>query len=79
MFFAVISSEEPISLRRKVELAKVHSVELMVHISSQTELDYLLQQAFFNITHAVTRGTYRDLPGDRPLNNKVGEDIRRFL
>jgi chitin disaccharide deacetylase len=64
MFFGIISSEDPISLKRKVELAKVHSVELMVHVSSQKELDYLMQQNFFNITHTVTRGTYRDLPGD---------------
>jgi predicted glycoside hydrolase/deacetylase ChbG (UPF0249 family) len=63
MFFAAIPSEQLNILKKHIGLAKIHNVELMVHLSSQTDVEYLMQQGFIQDVHQVSRGTYRDLPG----------------
>jgi hypothetical protein len=68
MFFAASPAVEPNYLMQKVELAKNHNVELMVHLSSQREVEYLMRQDFIDSIGEVPRGTYRDLPV-RPTSN----------
>ena len=79
MFFAAPPSGEPNSLRQKAELAKNHNVELMVHLSSQRELEYLMQHDFIDILREVTRGTYRDLPGKPSSNDMVRDGVSTNL
>jgi predicted glycoside hydrolase/deacetylase ChbG (UPF0249 family) len=73
MFFAVVLSEQLSTLKKHIELAKNHNVELMVHLSSQREFEYLMQQDFIDIIRNVPRGTYRDLPGMPASNDAVRE------
>jgi predicted glycoside hydrolase/deacetylase ChbG (UPF0249 family) len=72
MFFAAVPSEEPDSLKQKVALAEKCNVELMVHVFSQMELEYLMRQDFVDTIRRVSRGTYRDLPG-KPVSNETGQ------
>lgn len=62
-FFAAGPSEEPNLLRQKVELAKHYNVELMVHLSVQGEVEYLMREDFIDNISQITCGTYGDLPG----------------
>jgi len=75
MFFAVAPSGEPNSLKQKAELARNYNVELMVHLSSQRELEYLMQQDFIGTLREVTRGTYRDLPGEPASKHTARQGI----
>lgn len=77
MFFASNPSEQQSSLKRKVELAENHDVELMVHLSSQRDLEYLMQQNFIDIISEVPRGTYQDLPCQRPSEDWVRQGVSR--
>jgi predicted glycoside hydrolase/deacetylase ChbG (UPF0249 family) len=79
MFFAAIPSEQLNTLKKHIELAKIHNVELMVHLSSQTDVEYLMQQDFIDGIRQVPRGTYRDLPGASASIDTVreGEFINR--
>ena len=77
MFFAANPSEQPNSLKRKVELAEDHYVELMVHLSSQRDLEYLMQQNFIDTISEVPRGTYQDLPCHRPSKDWVRQGVSR--
>lgn len=73
MFFAAVPSEQLNTLKKHIELAKIHNVELMVHLSSQTGVEYLMQQDFIHSIRQVPRGTYRDLPGKPASNDAVQE------
>lgn len=71
LFFALMPSEQSDSLRRKVQQARDHNVELMVHLSTKRELEYLLRQDFMDSISNVTMGTYRNIPVNRALNIRV--------
>ena len=77
MFFSVTLSEQRASLLRKMQLAKDHDVELMVHLSTREELEYLMRQDFMEAISSLTRGTYADLPIKRASNNGTGLDYTR--
>lgn len=62
MFFAAIPSESLTALRKKAELANSRVVELMVHVSSPRELDYVMQPGFMETVRSAPSGTYCDLP-----------------
>lgn len=71
MFFAASPSVEPNYLKQKVELAKNHNVELMVHLSSRSEVEYLMRHDFIDSIGEVDRGTYRDLPAKLTSDDPV--------
>jgi predicted glycoside hydrolase/deacetylase ChbG (UPF0249 family) len=79
MFFAAIPSEQPGTLKKNMDRAKTHNVELMVHLSTQREVKYLMQQDFIDGIRQVSRGTYRDLPGTSTSidASREGEFINR--
>jgi predicted glycoside hydrolase/deacetylase ChbG (UPF0249 family) len=75
MFFAASPSVEPNYLKQRVELAKKHNVELMVHLSSRREVEFLMRQDFIDSIGEAHRGTYRDLPVRPTSNDPVQTDI----
>jgi predicted glycoside hydrolase/deacetylase ChbG (UPF0249 family) len=79
MFFAAVPSEQLNTLKKHIELAKIHNVELMVHLSSQAGVEYLMQQDFIHSIRQVHRGTYRELPGTSASMDMVrgGEFLNR--
>lgn len=79
MFFAASPAVEPNYLMQKVELAKNHNVELMVHLSSQREVEYLMRQEFIDSIGEVPRGTYRDLPVRTTSKDPVRTDVSTNL
>jgi|CXWL01.1.fsa_nt_gi predicted glycoside hydrolase/deacetylase ChbG (UPF0249 family) len=79
MFFAASPAVEPNYLMQKVELAKNHNVELMVHLSSQREVEYLMRQDFIDSIGEVPRGTYRDLPVRTTSKDPVRTDVSTNL
>lgn len=79
MFFAASPAVEPNFLMQKVELAKNHNVELMVHLSSQWEVEYLMRQDFIDSIGEVPRGTYRDLPVRTTSKDPVRTDVSTNL
>lgn len=79
MFFAASPSVEPNYLMQKVELARNHNVELMVHLSSQREVEYLMRQDFIDSIGEVPRGTYRDLPVWPSSNDPVRSGVSTNL
>lgn len=62
MFFAVVPSEPISVLKHNVGLANRHNVELMVHVSSPKEVEFVMQPSFLEAVRGVPMGTYRDLP-----------------
>ena len=61
MFFAAVPSEPLSVLKNKVRLAKNYNVELMVHVSSPQEVDFVMEPSFLETVQGVSLGTYRDL------------------
>ena len=63
MFFAAVPSEPISVLRNNVMLSREHNVELMVHVSSPREVEFVMHTSFGEAIQEVSLGTYRDLPG----------------
>mgnify|MGYP001185906415 CR=1 FL=1 len=62
-FFAVAASAPLSVLSQNVKLAKSQNVELMVHMSSHQEIEFIMQPCFLTTIKDVPLGTYCDLPG----------------
>lgn len=62
MFFAAAASEPFSVLKGNVWLARSQNVELMVHVSSPQEVEFVMQPEFQEIVRSVPLGTYCDLP-----------------
>lgn len=71
MFFAAIPSGNREILMKHLDLAKIHNVELMVHLSSQLQCEYVMRQEFIDLIRHVPRGTYRDIPPDSSSSDPV--------
>src|ERR1044071_1091107 len=59
-FYAV--AESPAALRRQAAIARDEHVELMVHVATAAELEYLMRPDFIEAINMAPLGTYRDLP-----------------
>lgn len=68
MFFAAKPTTSFPALRSKAQLAGHHNVELMVHVSSHAELEFLMQPSFGDMLLEAPLGTYRDIPQSIPSN-----------
>ena len=71
MFFASIPTQPISALRKTAELAKSRTVELMTHVSTQAELNYVMQSSFKEVVNGVTLGTYSDLPPRSALSTAL--------
>ena len=75
MFFAATPFDDPNSLKRKVELSKRHNVELMVHLNSQKDLEYLMQKEFGETIREAPLGTFGELRGKWSSNKDVQQGL----
>jgi len=74
MLFAAGPSEQPNELKRKVACATHRNVELIVHLSSREDVDYLRTRDFVDAVGDARLGTYRDLPATR-----LSSDIAAYV
>lgn len=63
MFFAAVASEPLSVVKNNVRLARNQNVELMVHVSSPQEVEFVMQPGFLKAIRGAPLGTYCDLPG----------------